>query len=131
MSDGEMQIGTTWESALIAAHHKLDNLIVIVDKNDWQAMGKTEEILNVNPWLFLHALDWCTTEVNGHDFYAIYENLVNNSEHKLHHSTHKMPKVIIAKTIKGKGVSFFEGNNEWHYRNIDKESYELAQQELR
>ena len=130
MSDGEMAIGTTWESALIAAQHQLDNLVVIVDNNGFQAMGKTDAILKVNSWLFLHAIDWCTTEINGHDVNQIENNLIYNTEHKQHHSNHKMPKIVIANTVKGKGVSFIEGNNLYHYKAPDESEYQLAMREL-
>lgn len=124
-SDGEMQIGTTWESALIAAHHKLDNLFVIVDANELQAMGKVEEILNIEPlkdkW---KAFGWEVREINGHNFEEIEKSLISSPFHK------EKPIVIIAKTIKGKGVSFMENNNEWHYRAPEKDEYDRAMQEL-
>ena len=110
MSDGEMAIGTTWESALIAAHHNLDNLVVILDNNGFQAMGKTEDILYVPPYFE-------TQRIDGHDYLQISDAL-------------NMGGWIYADTIKGKGVSFMEGNNDWHYRTVDKESYELALKEL-
>lgn len=121
MSDGEMQCGTTWESIMIAKHHKLDNLVVLVDANDFQAMGKVDKILpiptdNLELWRVLHA--------DGHNFEDI-ERCLGESKWK------DTPELIWCKTIKGKGVSFMENNNDWHYRNIDKESYELAKQELR
>ena len=88
-----------------------------------QAMGKVEETLKIEPlqkkW---GAFDWASFEVNGHDVEQL--NLALGFEMN-------KPLAIIARTIKGKGVSFFEGNNDWHYRNIDTESYELARQELR
>ena len=122
MSDGELNCGTTWESSLIAAHHKLDNLVVLVEENGYQAMGKTKDILDS----YFPARDWRYTSVDGHDHGAIEARLDGkffNGEGS--------PRVIFAKTIKGKGVSFMENENSWHYRQVDKESYELAQQELR
>src|SRR3989344_9109741 len=99
MSDGEMQCGTTWESALISAHHKLDNLLVIVDANEFQAMGKVEDILSIEPlkdkW---KAFGWEVREIDGHNFEEIEKSLTNPPFHK------GKPIVIIAKTIKGKGV---------------------------
>jgi len=130
MSDGEQQCGTTWESALIAAHHKLDNLVVIVDNNGLQAMGKTNEILNMKPlrdkWL---SFGWSVTGIDGHDFERIEKAIFGEIEEFMKLS--QSPSIVIADTIKGKGVSFMESNNDWHYRHIDKEHYELAQQELR
>lgn len=125
MSDGEMDCGTTWESALISAHHRLDNLVVIVDFNGLQAMGKVKEILNVEPlkdkW---KAFGWEVIEIDGHNFEEIEKSLINPSLHE------GKPMVIIARTIKGKGVSFMENNNEWHYRAPEKYEYDRAMKEL-
>lgn len=122
MSDGEMDCGTSWESALIASHHKLDNLFVMVDFNGLQAMGKVKEILNVEPlkdkW---QAFGWEVREIDGHNFEEIEESLSSPSE---------KPVIIIAKTIKGKGVSFMEGDNIWHYKAPSKEEYQKALKEL-
>ncbi len=123
MSDAEMQIGTTWESALIASHHKLDNLSVIIDFNQLQAMGKVKDILNIEPlkdkW---RAFGWEVLEINGHDFNEIEKALTKSSGGK--------PTVVIAKTIKGKGVSFMEGNNLYHYKAPSEEEYQRALKEL-
>lgn len=125
MSDGEMETGTTWESALIAAHHKLDNLIVIVDFNGLQAMGKVKDILNIEPlrdkW---KAFGWEVLEIDGHDFKAIEKSLETPSSAK------KNPRIIIAKTIKGKGVSFMEKNNIYHYKAPSEDEYRRASREL-
>lgn len=122
MSDGEMQIGTTWESILIAAQHKLDNLVVVVDKNKLQAMGTTKEVLNIDPlppkWT---AFDWLTMNIDGHDFGDI-ENALEIMPHK--------PMVIIANTIKGKGVKFMENDNLYHYKNLTKAEYTNAKKLL-
>lgn len=122
MSDGEMDCGTSWESALIASHHKLDNLFVMVDFNGLQAMGKVKEILNVEPlkdkW---QAFGWEVREIDGHNFEEIKESLSSPSE---------KPVIIIAKTIKGKGVSFMEGNNLYHYKAPSDEEYQKALEEL-
>ena len=123
MSDGEMQIGTTWESALIASHHKLNNLFVIVDANELQGMGKVEEILNIeslkNKW---EAFGWEVREIDGHNFEEIEKALIAPEEGK--------PKIVIARTIKGKGVSFMERNNLYHYKAPSDEEYQKALQEL-
>ena len=130
MSDGEQAIGTTWESALIAAHHKLDNLVVIVDDNGFQAMGRVEEILSTrllqSKW---RSFDWGVATVNGHNYKLIEQWLKNANKYKGKY-WEGLPKCIIAETIKGKGVSFMENNNEWHYRQLDKRNYELAKKEL-
>ncbi len=118
VSDGELQEGTTWESALFASHHNLNNLTVIVDRNYFQACGKTEEILKLEPlakkW---ETFGWQTKTIDGHSFQEIEKAL------KLKHTR---PLVIIAKTIKGKGVSWMEKKFEWHYKNLDKQLYEKA-----
>ena len=125
MSDGEMDCGTTWESALIGAHNKLDNLIAIVDANELQAMGKVKEILNIEPlkdkW---QAFGWEVREINGHDFEEIEKALINPPLQA------GKPVVIIARTIKGKGVSFLEGDNIWHYKAPSEEEYQRALKEL-
>ena len=133
MSDGEMQCGTTWESALIAAQHKLDNLVVLLDYNMLQAMGRTNQILNIEPlrdkWTMFNWQVCGTSRLNpmdeeyadGHDFIDI-EGWLNWPQ--------VAPKIIIFKTIKGKGVSFMANNNDWHYLNISKEDYEKALKEL-
>lgn len=125
MSDGEQQIGTTWESAMIASHHKLNNLCVLIDYNKFQAMGKTNEILNIEPlrkkW---ESFGWEVREIDGHNFKEIKKALVSSSASRI------KPFVIIAHTIKGKGVSFMENNNEWHYRAPEKKEYEKALKEL-
>ncbi len=125
MSDGEMQIGTTWESALIAAHNKLDNLVVIVDFNGFQAMGRVEDILKIEPlkdkW---KAFGWEVREIDGHNFEEIEKALVAPQSHN------EKPIVIIARTIKGKGVSFMEGDNMWHYKAPSEEEYQKALKEL-
>ncbi len=122
VSDGELQEGTTWESALFANHHNLNNLAVIVDRNYFQACGKTEEILKLEPlaqkW---QSFGWQVREVNGHSFSEI-ENALKIK--------HKKPLIIIAKTVKGKGISFCENEYSWQYRNLDGGLLEHALKEL-
>ncbi|HNR81585.1 MAG TPA: 1-deoxy-D-xylulose-5-phosphate synthase N-terminal domain-containing protein, partial [Candidatus Pacearchaeota archaeon] len=124
MSDGEMQIGTTWESAMIAAHHKLDNLLVFVDCNGLQAMGNVGEILKVEPlaekW---KAFGWNVCEIDGHDFDEI-EKIAGSP-------VFGKPTAVIARTIKGKGVSFMEGQNLYHYKAPSEEEYQAALNELK
>lgn len=123
MSDGELAIGTTWEAALIAAHHNLDNLVVIVDCNGLQAMGETKEILDyywfpgVNPDHYDY----------GHDF-NIIEGCFDAAESL---SGNKKPKLIMFETTKGKGVSFMENNNLFHYKNLSDEEFSKALTELK
>lgn len=120
MSDGELQIGTTWESMLIAAQHKLDNLIVIVDRNGFQAMGQTHEILRTNvPRL----KKWSSAGIVGHDY-----DLMNKTLDKALESNE--PFIMTCDTIKGKGVSFMEHKNLYHYKQLSEDEYEKAKQEL-
>lgn len=123
MSDGEMNEGTTWESAMVASHHNLDNLTVFIDRNTWQAMGRTEDVLRLEPieekW---KAFGWDVFRVNGHDYEALEKALLIPTSVK--------PKVIVCDTIKGKGVSFMEDSLVFHYKVIDKETYERAMNEL-
>lgn len=123
MSDGEMNEGTTWEAAALAAHHKLNNLIVFIDVNKWQAMGKTKDVLNMEPledkW---SAFSFGTRRVNGH----AYDEL----EGALRFAGLFMPLAIICDTIKGKGVSFMENHLLFHYKNVDDEDYKKALLEL-
>jgi transketolase len=118
VSDGELQEGTTWESALFANHHNLNNLVVIVDRNHFQACGKTEEILKLEPlaakW---KSFGWQVLEIDGHNLSEIEDALKTK---------HKKPLIIIAKTVKGKGVDFMERDFEWHYKNLTPELYEKA-----
>lgn len=123
MTDGEVNEGTTWESAMVAGHHNLANLTVFIDRNQWQAMGKTEEVLKLEPledkW---KAFGFDVYRVNGHD----YESL----EKALLAPTSVRPKMIICDTIKGKGVSFMEDSLVFHYKVIDKDTYNTAMDEL-
>lgn len=126
ISDGELDIGSTWESSLIAAHHELDNLIVIVDNNGFQAMGKTADILEA----YFPAKGWDWAEIDGHAFIGSSSlKALENIDWWTEQSRRK-PKVIIANTIKGKGVSFMENNNLYHYKQLSDDEYERAKSEL-
>ncbi len=122
-SDGEMQIGTVWESILIAKQHNLANLVVWVDNNRFQAMGPTKEILNIEPLDERVApFGWVVQRIDGHDFEAIgkaVEGLAPSS-----------PTMIICDTIKGKGWKRAENNNLYHYKNLSEEEYQEALTEL-
>ncbi len=126
MSDGELDCGTTWESALLAAHHKLGNLTLIIDCNEFQAMGTKHEVLDMEPladkWRAFH---WEVLEINGHD----YGHIDSALEHALH-SKRVRPLVVIARTLKGSGgqtaCDIFENKLEWHYKNVDKDTYQRA-----
>lgn len=126
ISDGELDEGSTWEAILFAGHHKLDNLTVIVDYNKFQAFGRVRDILDLEPLAEkFKAFNWSTKEMNGHDFYdmgRIFKKLPFEKG---------MPSIVIAHTVKGKGVSFMENNNVWHYRPPNETFFNLAMQELK
>lgn len=123
LSDGELNEGSNWEALMFASHHNLNNLTVIVDYNKIQSFGRIEEILKLEPLnLKFQAFNCSVIEINGHSHLEIYSAL--NS------SCSSGPKVIIAHTIKGKGVSFMEDKLEWHYKSPDQKQYEQALKEL-
>lgn len=126
LSDGECDEGSNWEAALFASHHKLDNLIAIIDYNKLQAFGRTNEVLNLEPldkkW---QDFGWEVKEIDGHNFEEIENGLSKIPFQK------GKPSLLIAHTIKGKGVSFMEDKLEWHYKNLTKEEYEQALKELK
>ncbi len=125
MSDGECQEGSVWEAALFASHHKLDNLIGIVDYNKIQAFGRTNEVLNLEPfkkkW---EDFGWSVKEANGHNFSEL-EDAFSKIPFE-----NKKPSLLIAHTIKGKGISFIEDKLISHYKYFTKEEYEAALKEL-
>jgi len=126
VGDGEINEGAVWEGALFAAHHELDNFMVIVDENGYQAMGSTKRIM---------ALDSIQKKFESFGFEAITidghnEIDIHNGINNLFSSNIKSPKAIIAKTVKGKGVSFMEGNNAWHYTRLNTDTYRQALLEI-
>ena len=126
MSDGELDCGNSWEGAMLAGKEKLGNLIAIVDRNNIQIDGFTEDIMPLEPlsdkW---QAWNWHVQEIDGHDFRAIDE-AVNRAK-----AVFDQPSVIIARTIPGKGVKEFERKYEWHGKPPNKEEAEMALAELR
>ena len=125
ISDGECQEGTTWESLLIAASHKLDNLVAIVDYNKIQALSPIDEVLPLeNLAAKFKAFNWACTEINdGHSFAQLIPALQQNN-------TTLKPKVFIVHTTKGKGVKAFENDPAWHARKIKGEELEIGKKEL-
>lgn len=123
MGDGECQEGTTWESLLIAAQHKLDNLIVIVDKNGIQGSGFVNEVLPI-PHLgtIASTIGWDVVSIDGHSIEEVREIMEAKQTNK--------PKLVIANTVKGKGVSFMENLPEWHAKWPNSEQEALALEEL-
>lgn len=126
VGDGEMNEGPMWEAMLFAKHRALDNLIVIVDENGFQAMGKTSEVLHLGSLQDkFTAFGFETVSIDGHDEAALEQALTNLKKNK-----DGAPKAIIARTVKGKGVSFMEGENVWHYTRLTQETFGLAMAEL-
>lgn len=125
LGDGELNEGSVWEAAMFAGHHGLDNLVAIVDVNGIQALGRTEEVLDMRPlpdkWA---AFGWGVREVDGHDMGDIFGALGS-----LPFSSGR-PSVISARTTKGKGVSFMEDELLWHYRAPGRQEYLDALKEL-
>jgi len=123
IGDGECQEGTIWESADIAAYHKLDNVTVIVDNNEVQALDKIKDVSLMNFKDKFNAFGWHVSEINGHNFQEIIQALNEQPKGK--------PYVIIAHTIKGKGVSYMENNPAWHGRIVTPEELSKAYEELK
>lgn len=122
MSDGECNEGSVWEAALFAAGKSLNQLTVIVDYNRWQATGRSDEVLGLNPLMEKwQAFGWDAVDIDGHDLAALTKWLDQSGER---------PRIAIAHTIKGKGVSFMEDDNNWHYRIPTEQEVRLAQEEL-
>lgn len=124
LGDGECNEGSVWEAVMSANHFKLDNLVIIVDRNKLQQTGKSDDIMNLQNLKNKFKSFGCDTyEINGHDIKKIYSCLtIKNKENK--------PKAIIAKTVKGKGIKLFENNNSWHHSIITKKIYQSIIKEL-
>ena len=131
MSDGECQEGSVWEAAMFAPAQKFDTVTVMIDYNKWQATGRSDEIMALAPlaekW---RAFGWDACEVDGHDLDALLAALGREPD-----GTGR-PRAIICHTVKGKGVSFMEDDNNWHYRiptaeEVKKARVELGQPEVR
>jgi transketolase len=116
--DGEIDEGSVWEAAASAAHHKLNNLVTIIDKNNLQYDGLTSNVLSMEnlseKW---RSFGWDVCEIDGHNITAIFNSLTMK---------HSKPLAVIAGTIKGKGVSFIENDYRWHHARLTKEQYEQA-----
>lgn len=126
LGDGECDEGSVWEAAMSAAHYKLGNLVAIVDRNHYMIDGDTERIMGLEPfkqkW---EAFGWKTIEIDGHNIEQIvdaFENLPTQDS--------EQPIVVIAKTIKGRGVSFMENQAKWHYGGLDSELEKRALEDI-
>jgi transketolase len=122
ISDGECDEGTTWETALIANHFKLNNICVVIDRNQIQSLGRTEEVLPLEPladkW---KSFGWKVKYCNGHDIEALLSAFTE----------FEGPLCLIANTVKGSGVSFMEDSLEWHYKSPNDDELALALEELK
>jgi transketolase len=126
IGDGESQEGAVWEAAMAAAHHKLDNLVVILDKNQVQETGKTKNVMNIDPapdkW---KAFGFHVFDIDGQNMEEIVNTLDKADNVK------EKPVMIVANTIKGKGVSFMELNHKFHGKAPNDEQFKQAMEELR
>jgi transketolase len=125
LSDGECNEGSVWEAAMMAAGYGLDRICVVVDYNKWQATDRSNEVLALAPlrqkW---EAFGWQAHEIDGHELNTLVELIANVPDGS------GKPIAIIANTVKGKGVSFMEDDNNWHYRTPTAEEVQQARQEL-
>ena len=125
LSDGECNEGSIWEAAMLAGGQKVNNLTAIIDYNKWQATGRSQEVMALEPltdkW---DSFGWHTQRIDGHNFEEIRKAF------ELARSETTKPSVIVADTIKGKGISFMEDDNNWHYRTPNQEELTAALKEL-
>jgi len=124
MSDGECNEGSVWEAAMFITGKKLKNVMALIDCNKWQATERTKEILKIEPmkdkW---KSFGWKVYEINGHSFKSIDKVFSKFNKNPI-------PTAVVCRTIKGKGISFMEDNNLWHYRSPDKKEFKMAKEEL-
>lgn len=126
LGDGELAEGSNWESMMAAAHYQLDNLTAIIDRNTLQITGPTHEVCELEPLEDkLRAFGWAVRVIDGHDITTLSEVLGS-----VPFETGR-PNAVIARTVKGKGISFMENDVTWHHRVPTDEQYEQAQRELK
>jgi transketolase len=125
ISDGECQEGTTWESLLIAAKHKLDNLLLLVDNNQIQALDRLDDVLPLGDLRAkFEAFNWkCDQSIDGHSFEQLIPALASNNENGV-------PSVVILDTVKGKGIPEFENDPVWHARKVKDTELKIGQKAL-
>jgi transketolase len=124
VSDAECNEGSVWESVMFAAQHRLSNLVAIIDVNGQQALDHTHRVLDLSPlearWA---AFDWQTQVVDGHDLTQLTQALSGDV-------SSRAPRVVVARTVFGKGVSFMEGQIKWHYMPMDDDEYRQAVEQV-
>jgi transketolase len=124
MGDGECNEGSVWEAAMAAAHFKLKNLVAIIDRNNLQQTGTNADIMSIGDVAAkFTSFGWRVIELNGHDAGALFDALNPRN-------TTDQPLAIVAHTVKGKGFSFTENNNDWHHAVLTRSQYDTAMQEL-
>ncbi len=123
LGDGECNEGSVWEAAMLASKHNLNKLTVIIDFNKWQATDRSHEVTSIDPlvdkW---KSFDWQVTEIDGNDMKSLQESIYMDRTNK--------PLAIIGHTVKGKGISFMEDDNNWHYKTPNEEELQKAREEL-
>ena len=125
MSDGECNEGSVWEAAMLAPALNLENLVLVVDFNRWQATGRSQEITGISPLKDkFEAFGWSSYDVDGHDINALINVLKNIPDGS------GSPVAVVAHTVKGKGISFMEDDNNWHYRIPNEEEVKASLMEL-
>lgn len=125
MSDGECNEGSVWEASLFAAANRLGNLCAFVDFNKWQATGRSQEVLALDPLADkFKSFGWNVHEIDGHDHQQILNAVKNVSSDSIN------PTMVVSHTVKGKGISFMENDNNWHYRIPTVEEVQMAKSEL-
>ena len=123
LGDAECEEGSVWESFISAAHYKLDNLTVIIDRNYMSVDGNTEELMaQLDMQKKMEAFGWESVTIDGHDIHQLVEALSHKPQGK--------PYAIVAKTVKGKGVSFIENNRSWHQSVLNENQYRQAVEEI-
>lgn len=127
LSDGELGEGSTWEAAAVTSHHRLSNLIAIVDFNDQQADGRSTDTLSMEPVQDkFEAFGWMARRCDGHDIAAVLGHLID-----LREATDDRPRVLIVDTTLGKGVDFLEGRDKLHFMRVDPSEWALAHHQLK
>ena len=126
LGDGELDEGSNWEAAMFASHHKLDNIVVIIDYNKLQSLTTVAMTIGIEPLVQkFEAFGWCVREADGHDHSSLTEALSTAPWQ------HGKPSILIAHTVKGKGVSYMENSVAWHYRSPSNELMAQALHEIK
>lgn len=122
LGDGEINEGSVWEAVMLASHLRLNNLVAIIDQNNMQSDGSTCNVLETDLESMFSGFGWNVQKADGHDIDDLLSKFSN-----LHYNK---PTVVIADTVKGKGISFMENNNDWHHNVLTKTNYDKAIEEL-